>query len=869
MKKAIGLLSIILVLSVVISCSKSSKESGGDSTINGKNVNLASLSISNTTLPFNSETSNYNVEFPANIDAISISAVAVDSTSIVTINETPAETPVSINLNYGLNYIVIKVSSSDGSVINNYIITATRINGVSHNSNLIGLNLSSGTLSPAFNSEITQYTTEVLFSISSLNITPLTQSSKSKVEINNILVDQSSSINISLNAGLNNISIKVTAEDGLISKTYQLVVNRVNLSSNANLASLNISFGTLNPIFDRNILNYSIVVNNTTTSITVTPLSSGAESTIMVNGLQVISGNASQVIDLGSGNNTITIIVTAQDGTIRTYLLTICRGITITYDGNGQTSGSMPVDSNNYLPGQTIVIMNNIGSLQRNNYKFNGWNTAANGSGINYTPGQSFTINSSNITLYAKWSTAQWAQSVSWSTDMSSITKVCIDNSGNIYAVGSSSGSMNFGNGITASFGAFLVKYNSAGVAQWATTVPEDTSNGLITFPYFNAVSVDNNSNIYVSGVMFGLGKLEFGNNITAYSKFNGNNVLLVKYNSSGIAQGAVTTVSGDGHSGYNSVCVDNGGNIYAAGFLINTETIDFGNNIKATGAYYSSIGGYNILLVKYNSNGVAQWAKTLISGSYDSNYNAVCVDSNGNIYTAGLLRETSEFNFGNSITRSSGSSGNNILFVKYNSSGDAQWARTIVSGQCDSRLLSVSFDGSGNVYAAGYIGNANPISLGNNVFLDGSANVSGFLIKYNSAGDAQWATKDFSSSNQSLFNSIKADSNGNIYAAGSINGTNPHDFGNSITISGAYVGSNILLVKYNSSGVAQWAHSTISGLKNSCYNAVDTDASGNIVAAGEICGTDPYDFGGGVTATGSFTESGPFAKNVVIVKYY
>ncbi len=76
---------------------------------------------------------------------------------------------------------------------------------------------------------------------------------------------------------------------------------------------------------------------------------------------------------------------------------------TVTYYGNGNTGGSVPTDgSSPYSGGSTVTVLGNTGSLTRTGYTFNGWNTAANGSGTSYGPGSTFTI-SGNAAFYAQW----------------------------------------------------------------------------------------------------------------------------------------------------------------------------------------------------------------------------------------------------------------------------------------------------------------------------------------------------------------------------------------------------------------------------------------------------------------------------------
>jgi uncharacterized repeat protein (TIGR02543 family) len=76
---------------------------------------------------------------------------------------------------------------------------------------------------------------------------------------------------------------------------------------------------------------------------------------------------------------------------------------TVTYNGNGNTGGSVPVDASSpYSGGSSVTVLGNTGSLSRTSFTFGGWNTAANGSGTDYNPADTFTI-TADTTLYARW----------------------------------------------------------------------------------------------------------------------------------------------------------------------------------------------------------------------------------------------------------------------------------------------------------------------------------------------------------------------------------------------------------------------------------------------------------------------------------
>ncbi|HAJ80135.1 MAG TPA: hypothetical protein DCO75_10225 [Fibrobacteres bacterium] len=76
---------------------------------------------------------------------------------------------------------------------------------------------------------------------------------------------------------------------------------------------------------------------------------------------------------------------------------------TVTYDGNGNIGGSVPIDANTYTNGVTVTVLDDTGSLVKTGYTFTGWNTNAAGTGTSRTPGSTFSMGSANVILYAQW----------------------------------------------------------------------------------------------------------------------------------------------------------------------------------------------------------------------------------------------------------------------------------------------------------------------------------------------------------------------------------------------------------------------------------------------------------------------------------
>lgn len=79
--------------------------------------------------------------------------------------------------------------------------------------------------------------------------------------------------------------------------------------------------------------------------------------------------------------------------------------VSVTYDRNGATGGAVPVDATAYTIGASVTVIGNTGSLNYAGYNFDGWNTAANGTGTAYDPGDTFLI-AADTTIYAIWASA-------------------------------------------------------------------------------------------------------------------------------------------------------------------------------------------------------------------------------------------------------------------------------------------------------------------------------------------------------------------------------------------------------------------------------------------------------------------------------
>lgn len=365
------------------------------------------------------------------------------------------------------------------------------------------------------------------------------------------------------------------------------------------------------------------------------------------------------------------------------------------------------------------------------------------------------------------------------------------DSSGNVYAFGTFSGTVDFNpgsgvNNLTASglFNAFILKLNSSGTYQWAkriggtsATFPKgiqrDTAGNLVVVGLFNgtvdfnpgsgtnnltATNTDaffakyNSSGNYVwakridgSGQLLDPGMaLDGSNNVHVTGSFSGTvnvigatlsgsgsqNLYVVKYNSSGnrVWSRVITGATGGTNGASRPLAVDSSGNVYRIGH--------FSGSVSFGGQTVSSAGNLDVMLAKYNSSGTAQWIRRM-GGSQDDTGEAVVTDSAGDLYISGSYWGNGDWDPGSGTRTLTHKGNSDIYFGKYTSGGNLIWAHGLgspgngpITGNDD--LDDITVDSFNNVYINGLLGGSVDFNLGS-----GTANASGrgFFAKYTQAG--------------------------------------------------------------------------------------------------------------------------------------
>ncbi len=325
------------------------------------------------------------------------------------------------------------------------------------------------------------------------------------------------------------------------------------------------------------------------------------------------------------------------------------------------------------------------------------------------------------------------------------------------------------------------------------------------------AVEVDAAGNLLMAGSFAGTTDLG-GGPLTSLGE---SDIVLAKYDSTGAhiwSQNFGGTLSDFGFA----VAADSSGNVYLAGVIRGTADLGGGPLISA--------GLSDIVLAKYDANGVHQWSQRYGDTGFDAAV-TLSVDSGGNVVVGGLFNNAVDFG-GGPITGTVGPNGGVGFLAKYDPSGSHLWSFTVPAAN------AIDIDGSNNVVAIGAI-EPSP------------GNIDLWLGKFTSSGDSLWV-QQFGGVGLDRGLGVAFDGAGNVIVSGLLSDT--ADFGGGPMTS--FGGQDALLAKYDPSGAHLWSQH-FGGTSNDRFQAVDANSSGNIVAGGRFQGTG--DFGGGdLTSAGS-----------------
>lgn len=366
-------------------------------------------------------------------------------------------------------------------------------------------------------------------------------------------------------------------------------------------------------------------------------------------------------------------------------------------------------------------------------------------------------------------------------------SSVAVDSKGNIFVVGSTNGGFD-GNTNFGKSDVFLTKWNADGTKAW--TKQWGTSEDDIG----KSVAVDSDGNILVVGSTV--------SSLDGNTNLGGRDVFLTKWNSDGIKQwtkqwGSIT------YDWVNSVAVDNNDNIFVTGYT-------YGDLDGKT-----DLGGKDIFLTKWNSNGTKAWTKQW-GTSEDDEGASVAIDSDGNIFIMGSTRGDLDGNIHTGLQ--------NAFLTKWNVDGVKVWTKQW-GGSYYEPPDSLTIDSKGNLLLSGF------------TIPDPSMRTANiFLAKWNSDGEEIWM-KHWETPDVSFSTSVAVNSEGDVFVVG-------YDWAyDSDPRKEEY---DIILAKWNSDGTKGWIKQWGSSAKD-FGRGITIDSAGNLFVTGSTDG----DLDGNITAGG------------------
>ena len=264
-------------------------------------------------------------------------------------------------------------------------------------------------------------------------------------------------------------------------------------------------------------------------------------------------------------------------------------------------------------------------------------------------------------------------------------------------------------------------------------------------------------------------------------------------------------------------------GNIFITGYFDSTIAFDSTRLVSA--------GGTDVFLAKYDADGVLIWAKQ-VGGQNDDYSTAISTDITGNCYVTGFFFiQGTTTTFGTTTITQAGDA--DMFISKFTSAGALLWVRN-AGGKSEDAAFGISTDVSGNSYVTGYFSGT---ALFGTYKITSTGYSDVFVAKFDAAGNMVWVRSGGGSYQDEAY-AVSTDIAGNCYITGYFTGNAL--FASTPLSSAGYFDTDMLILKYNPSGLLLWAKRA-GGTANDIGYGMDITGTGQVVVCGVFQGTKSF----------------------------
>ena len=229
-------------------------------------------------------------------------------------------------------------------------------------------------------------------------------------------------------------------------------------------------------------------------------------------------------------------------------------------------------------------------------------------------------------------------------------------------------------------------------------------------------------------------------------------------------------------------------------------------------------------------------WAKELDAVG-EPDITEMVVDASDNVYLTGYFEGEVDFDPSASTALLTASGSDDIFIAKYDPEGDLLWVYKLGAAGRD-QATGMVIDGSANLYICGYFEETVDFDpSGTSVNLASKGSTDGFVAKFNSSGQFQWA-QQIGGTSPDAATAIDNELNGGVYVTGYFQGTVDFDPGTGTNSKSSNGLLDAFVVKFNSSGTYQSAF-TFGGTSSEAPTDIAMDCCGAyIFLTGEFYST-------------------------------